>query len=104
MCIRDRDIPVRGPHDRDVEHGGPPRPFREVDLRLRIEPVGAVGQRQPLTAQVTLLVFAARPAPARPVTAKVGAGLRVELFEDLDAVSYTHLRAHETDSYLVCRL
>ena len=21
-----------------------------------------------------------------------------------DAVSYTHLRAHETDSYLVCRL
>src|SRR5665647_2002553 len=22
----------------------------------------------------------------------------------LDAVSYTHLRAHETDSYLVCRL
>ena len=23
---------------------------------------------------------------------------------DCDAVSYTHLRAHETDSYLVCRL
>src|SRR5664279_1319655 len=23
---------------------------------------------------------------------------------DYDAVSYTHLRAHETDSYLVCRL
>ena len=23
---------------------------------------------------------------------------------DLGAVSYTHLRAHETDSYLVCRL
>src|SRR5665647_2182768 len=23
---------------------------------------------------------------------------------DLDTVSYTHLRAHETDSYLVCRL
>ena len=22
----------------------------------------------------------------------------------LEAVSYTHLRAHETDSYLVCRL
>ena len=22
----------------------------------------------------------------------------------IDAVSYTHLRAHETDSYLVCRL
>ena len=23
---------------------------------------------------------------------------------DITAVSYTHLRAHETDSYLVCRL
>ena len=23
---------------------------------------------------------------------------------DIEAVSYTHLRAHETDSYLVCRL
>src|SRR5665647_1698860 len=23
---------------------------------------------------------------------------------DINAVSYTHLRAHETDSYLVCRL
>src|SRR5665647_1659266 len=26
------------------------------------------------------------------------------LQETLKAVSYTHLRAHETDSYLVCRL
>src|SRR5665647_1933553 len=25
-------------------------------------------------------------------------------FNDLRSVSYTHLRAHETDSYLVCRL
>ena len=25
-------------------------------------------------------------------------------FHDIDSVSYTHLRAHETDSYLVCRL
>src|SRR5665647_3879539 len=27
-----------------------------------------------------------------------------ERLEPLGAVSYTHLRAHETDSYLVCRL
>ena len=27
-----------------------------------------------------------------------------ELRKVVDAVSYTHLRAHETDSYLVCRL
>src|SRR5680860_361199 len=26
------------------------------------------------------------------------------LVDDPEAVSYTHLRAHETDSYLVCRL
>src|SRR5680860_1753779 len=26
------------------------------------------------------------------------------LFHGMKAVSYTHLRAHETDSYLVCRL
>ena len=27
-----------------------------------------------------------------------------EAFDGMRAVSYTHLRAHETDSYLVCRL
>ena len=27
-----------------------------------------------------------------------------ELMRELETVSYTHLRAHETDSYLVCRL
>src|SRR5680860_313030 len=37
------------------------------------------------------------------------AGLGVEIFSDVKgnptaSVSYTHLRAHETDSYLVCRL
>src|SRR5665647_1931407 len=26
------------------------------------------------------------------------------VLEGMEAVSYTHLRAHETDSYLVCRL
>ena len=36
-----------------------------------------------------------------------GLSLFFELHPDVlvaDAVSYTHLRAHETDSYLVCRL
>ena len=40
------------------------------------------------------------------VVARV-AGLCTELninIEDVTPVSYTHLRAHETDSYLVCRL
>ena len=30
--------------------------------------------------------------------------LRMSFWERMAAVSYTHLRAHETDSYLVCRL
>ena len=30
--------------------------------------------------------------------------LRNAISNDFDTVSYTHLRAHETDSYLVCRL
>ena len=29
---------------------------------------------------------------------------KVDVFITYEAVSYTHLRAHETDSYLVCRL
>ena len=29
---------------------------------------------------------------------------RKKFASDLNPVSYTHLRAHETDSYLVCRL
>src|SRR5664279_1098460 len=31
-------------------------------------------------------------------------GLGAEGADGAEAVSYTHLRAHETDSYLVCRL
>src|SRR5665647_1087861 len=29
---------------------------------------------------------------------------KINILKDIKAVSYTHLRAHETDSYLVCRL
>src|SRR5665647_677979 len=32
------------------------------------------------------------------------AELLFKVLKEEDAVSYTHLRAHETDSYLVCRL
>ena len=30
--------------------------------------------------------------------------IRLKVTDTYEAVSYTHLRAHETDSYLVCRL
>src|SRR5665647_2685453 len=39
---------------------------------------------------------------SRRYPALLAAGVRVERCHD--PVSYTHLRAHETDSYLVCRL
>src|SRR5665647_3860783 len=45
-------------------------------------------------------------------TAVSGSFMRLQVFkktwisnkDNFDTVSYTHLRAHETDSYLVCRL
>src|SRR5664279_461213 len=46
------------------------------------------------------------PYPVEDQVISVWAGLN-GLLDDVpvvDAVSYTHLRAHETDSYLVCRL
>src|SRR5664279_6305250 len=37
-------------------------------------------------------------------TQNLSAVFNVTLWNDLQSVSYTHLRDHETDSYLVCRL
>src|SRR5665647_710483 len=45
-------------------------------------------------------------APAAPRIRAVPEGTEARgfvLYVGIDAVSYTHLRAHETDSYLVCR-
>src|SRR5665647_958519 len=43
--------------------------------------------------------------PGRPARSRCGPRLLDALLRQLSApVSYTHLRAHETDSYLVCRL
>src|SRR5665647_3705000 len=44
-----------------------------------------------------------RVAFPTPVT-MVPRNLILQRSDDIEAVSYTHLRAHETDSYLVCRL
>src|SRR5664279_1346163 len=45
--------------------------------------------------------YAATPCPTAPQSSAISAGGRATCF---GSVSYTHLRAHETDSYLVCRL
>src|SRR5664279_3307693 len=48
------------------------------------------------------------PQDLRPSDVATEAGMTKQatnyLLGQLEAVSYTHLRAHETDSYLVCRL
>ena len=43
-------------------------------------------------------------AKAAETLKDVKAAMKINYFEDSSPVSYTHLRAHETDSYLVCRL
>ena len=64
--------------------------------------------------KLIILIFLYLVAPASIFSAEMGDdGLHKQtwmrdtfkdLREDLDAVSYTHLRAHETLSDLVCRL
>src|SRR5665647_3379595 len=41
---------------------------------------------------------------ARMLSGKKGSGAHNSRVANKTPVSYTHLRAHETDSYLVCRL
>src|SRR5680860_141577 len=48
--------------------------------------------------------FIIEAANVGDTTAEDWPKLEVELPEGVSPVSYTHLRAHETDSYLVCRL
>ena len=49
-----------------------PRRRHHVLVGLAVQPVHPVGERQSLTAEMALLVLAARPAPARVVAADVG--------------------------------
>ena len=46
---------------------------------------------------IKLQIPAGKATPAPPVGPALGQ-------HGVNTVSYTHLRAHETDSYLVCRL
>ena len=51
------------------------------------------------------ILYAAAVIGIVGILAGILLGVASEKFKvKVDAVSYTHLRAHETDSYLVCRL
>src|SRR5664279_2299546 len=50
------------------------------------------------------VIMVAPKAPGHRVREQYEAGAGVPSLVAVHPVSYTHLRAHETDSYLVCRL
>src|SRR5665647_727412 len=109
----------------------PPSPSASADPSAT--PAGTTSSAQPAsptasqpatpapTAAAELAMSGVPRAPAPPAEAKKGAasidafgldllrnagkpGANLVLSPTSIAVSYTHLRAHETDSYLVCRL
>src|SRR5665647_3881859 len=91
----------RGDHEEREKHDGEPRPIaRAPPAHAHAQPLEhpAVRQRRdhPECEEQHEIEH------HRQRTALQQNPERAEL--DLDAVSYTHLRAHETDSYLVCRL
>ena len=50
------------------------------------------------------VIFSGLSFPFVPSILTIAAGALFGVTEGVITVSYTHLRAHETDSYLVCRL
>src|SRR5664279_283619 len=70
----------------------------------RVYGVVAGGVIASLLASLMLYVFVDRPFWQRDVEDLKNGQTAVEKGLKSLAVSYTHLRAHETDSYLVCRL
>src|SRR5665647_3865735 len=83
----------------EVRHNLTPHvPFERVDSRRSAHCIG----RRASLCEWTLW----RPYSAQPqVDAELGALKTASKQPSVQtAVSYTHLRAHETDSYLVCRL
>ena len=49
-------------------------------------------------------LYVARAGSAPVIIHCVRMAIYIENVSRTESVSYTHLRAHETDSYLVCRL
>src|SRR5665213_3993053 len=102
------------------------RPVREEDLELVLEFIRELAEYERLAHEVTATaqdiraaLFGARPYAEAVIGCLDGEACGFALFfhnfstflgrpglylEDLYAVSYTHLRAHETGRNLVCRL
>src|SRR5680860_794190 len=80
--------------------GGSGRGVSRLNSRNRVSTIRA-------SAAACLRSRARKAVPLRPSTNASpadGSGAQTTSSGPVDPVSYTHLRAHETDSYLVCRL
>src|SRR5664279_6335021 len=108
---REQPCAARSPTPTSCAAAGPPRRARASPIDINIAP-----RRRPQAAVLadrfsypTDEASNARPGlrSAEPVdhTGRAPANRPTQRCDgDMMAVSYTHLRAHETDSYLVCRL
>ena len=76
---------------------------RPVELYAKDGKIAAVGQGLAALAGEDETVLDAGGLTVLPAFVDLHCHWRTPGFE-YKAVSYTHLRAHETDSYLVCRL
>src|SRR5664279_6134125 len=89
---------VRNVERHREDQGRAVRPARQVDPAA--DRLGALVQAADAErARLGQVVLADAAAVVADVEREHAAGER-----EIDPVSYTHLRAHETDSYLVCRL
>src|SRR5678815_5355538 len=88
----------------DAPRGRPRRAQRPLSLRDPPLETPSAGGRVPESR-----LPGSRDRAAQAILAALGAGgemgpISMNDFEKLGAVSYTHLRAHETPEHLVCRL
>src|SRR5664279_3896027 len=89
--------------------GGHKRQYRVIDVKrnkLDVHAKVATIEYDPnRTARIALLVYSdgEKRYILAPDGLEVGRVVVAGKGADILAVSYTHLRAHETDSYLVCR-
>src|SRR5664279_334472 len=82
-----------------------PEPF-VVDIDPALAHAVVIPAAMPIVAVVTEPHAVAVPMPDNEFAATTNP-IRADVRADITSlipVSYTHLRAHETDSYLVCRL
>src|SRR5665647_3779322 len=83
---------------RNANSTAPPQPYLNMNKVHKVEAQGSCPSYQGLLMKIRLLSGTAVLFEYRHGIPK---GFNIY---SVVAVSYTHLRAHETDSYLVCRL